>query len=457
MADQASLAELSVRLKRQLAAPLPRTTWPGPSTMAEAAHRIESLLGGASIEVVDPRVLAGAIRRLQVGERLTATELRVCAFGATTPAQVDGRTVRIVDERALTMLLRDQLAAPLRDSRDGRRYAHALAHAFVGGQRAPAGPAAENVSMLGESILGWASSISDASYSRRPAARLLSLRRLFLNRSVAQFFDYVERGRDDSVEPLRRLNVPPSSWVWNEAVTGGLLSALVQDDEVVDRDLDRYVELLHRHELVLDDGLGHILNRLASSSNRDDRPALRELVVGRWGNPMPRSNHQRWLQHTTDAGRRLVAGWIAQRVIKSFFEHLAGPTADVARTQFWSRYAESIDEFWVYLGSQARLRGAQVQAELRDALGESLGRLDHGSNNAFVMMIGEYAFVEFSETNNALFVYERDRMPIELRRPNPRAEDLKDQIRRVEKFSHQSGWQDRVRRFIGNEARVWPR
>jgi hypothetical protein len=71
------------------------------------------------------------------------------------------------------------------------------------------------------------------------------------------------------------------------------------------------------------------------------------------------------------------------------------------------------------------------------------------------MMIGDYAFVEFSVTGNALYVYDRERLPFSLTRSWPRVWQLKDKAVVAGYLTHQGGWEDRARTLVGELTGHW--
>jgi len=114
----------------------------------------------------------------------------------------------------------------------------------------------------------------------------------------------------------------------------------------------------------------------------------------------------------------MVAAWLKLDFIRQFFGLLAEDrTSDPRRLQFWEQYVDSIDDMYFALGSYASTNQSSDFKTLRMKLeGRRLDLYKGGSplNNAFIMMMGEYAVVEFGVTGNACFIFERNNLPFEL-------------------------------------------
>jgi hypothetical protein len=292
---------------------------------------------------------------------------------------------------------------------------------------------------------------------RAEETNLLSdVQELFADASTRRFWPWVLQGDGSAVAPLRRLGVADSSWVWRQIVLDaiGEWSTWTDKDRLVGH-VGTLLSALESHELIVDSGCGAILDRLARERPVDEQGALREIVVQRWGSPLLPENGPKWERWCGEPARRLVSGWLTQRVIATFFGVLAGGQADQRRTTFWSRYADRIDELWVYLCEETRSRGGEPLREMRRVLGRAVLAVDDDNTNVFVMMIGDYAFVEFSTTGNALYVYSRETLPFKLERGRQRVPAFRDRAVSVVRLTHQGGWEDRARTMIGDLTANW--
>jgi hypothetical protein len=318
------------------------------------------------------------------------------------------------------------------------------------------GRAAANATRLAEFVLSYARLAQESVRDGRNPELLAELAPIFGGeRSTRQFWPFVLDGDVSAVGPLQRLGVPTTSWLWRRIVVDALTECASWRDAEFAARIDRLLAALQEQRLVLDEGLGIILGRLAKIPSADEHIPLRDLAVERWGSPLIPAKRPFWYHHTTEAARRMVAGWMARRLIASFFGSMAGEHADPRRTAFWGRYAEHIDEFWVFLSTESRATGGEALRDMRRALAGSVRSMDDEHTNAFVMMIGQYAFVEFSTTGNALYVYPRDGLPFELARVRPAVTALKERSMTSEYLWHSGRWEERARDKVGNLTGQW--
>lgn len=446
-------ASLRRRLGERFAAATPKGTWPGPEHMARAAAEVEAMLGGAAPQRVDEQRIAAAIERLTDGERLSFGDLVACTVGATVPVPLAGVPVRIVDSTPLTLMLRDQLGRFEGDPRRGRRLAFAVAHAVLSPASPPVGTAKENLVRLGTflpALLG-----EHDGETMRSLHLLREIEPTVTELSLDAYVGYVTSD-DDAMLPLIRAGAPSASWVWPEVVQRGLRTAAAQTDEVYSRQVDRYLEVVQRHEHAVDLGLGLMLERMARSARRPEHTGVRQLATGRWGDPRPRQNHPGWTTWTTEAARKMVVAWSTRRIIERFFRSLAGIDGDGARADFWDRYAESIDDLWIYTSEDTRRNRRDVVVELRKVLEGNVHPMKHSTVNAFAMQIGGHVFVEFSEIGNALYVYRRESLPFDVNESYLRPTDLRDVQLADIRLTHQGHWQERAVDLVGSRTGVWP-
>jgi hypothetical protein len=115
----------------------------------------------------------------------------------------------------------------------------------------------------------------------------------------------------------------------------------------------------------------------------------------------------------------MVADWLKLDFLKQFFELLsADGSTDTRRLDFWGRYHTRIDDMYFVLGKHAMNNCAPAFVELKKKMDGRLLSLQGGGapeNNAFIMTIGDYAFVEFGIHGHAAYVYQISRgLPFDL-------------------------------------------
>lgn len=104
----------------------------------------------------------------------------------------------------------------------------------------------------------------------------------------------------------------------------------------------------------------------------------------------------------------MVRSWLAKEDLTHFFQLLKGNgDVDQACLFYWLRFANQMGFTRIVMGPDAWDNNA---ADFMSFKEKNKGRLSHliggrSLDNAMIMQIGEYFFVEFSGTGNAMFVY----------------------------------------------------
>ena len=105
----------------------------------------------------------------------------------------------------------------------------------------------------------------------------------------------------------------------------------------------------------------------------------------------------------------MVNSWLKRRLITDFFELLSvDGISDSRRVDYWLRFEPAVEDMWFALGAEAHARRSE---QFNDFKSRAIGRLLYldgttADNNAFVMRIGRYLFVEFGAKGNAMYVFE---------------------------------------------------
>ncbi|MCZ5658575.1 EH signature domain-containing protein [Escherichia coli] len=139
-------------------------------------------------------------------------------------------------------------------------------------------------------------------------------------------------------------------------------------------------------------------------------------------------------------GCRNGPGLVGKQDLTHFFELLRGNgDVDQARLHYWLRFANQMGFTRIIMGSDAWQDRGSDFVKFRE---ENKGRLSYlrgGRNfdNAMIMQINDYLFVEFSGTGNAMYAYQIGHAPFN---PESRTLDinihLKDQGRCALRLPH---------------------
>ncbi|MEE3664505.1 type I Zorya anti-phage system protein ZorC [Brenneria sp. g21c3] len=222
--------------------------------------------------------------------------------------------------------------------------------------------------------------------------------------------------------------VPDDSWLWYRAFVVLLARVLELDDNEFKHRLPHLLELARQRERYRNIILRACLTQYYRSSFRDTaHPQLKLMVLESWGSPQLRSKQNRWLEYLKDPDTSekicgMVRSWLAKEDIEHFFQLLKGKgDVDQARLFYWLRFANQMGFTRIVMGADAR---HDRHSDFMSFRNDNKGRLSSllggtSADNAVIMQIGDYLFVEFSRTGNALYVYKTSDAPF-----NPEAREL---------------------------------
>jgi hypothetical protein len=389
-----------------------------PASLQAELRRLESCLrraGGGPPQ--DDRLRAAISYFRQTGEIPSLTFARAVCFGV---AAKFGNNPPIIEDLTLfpkVLGAADQYSS---DPRKFRRCYRGLVHSYFAydGEGVDATEGRNN----------WVS-LRDFLYRRRKSIVLRGVApdwvravedhaNLFTDTPVDRYGKALLDGDNTAINQLKSdLEVNDKSWLIRRLVMSQVKAAVEETDSYFAARVSDLLDLLAENPLVEDEALILLLNRYTAMSSPTAHANLRDRSVERWGNPWLERNTPKWSRVNASA-RSLVTGWLKRDLISQFFELLSedGRT-DTRRVKFWDKYHESIDDMYFALGKVTYgSRNADIQA-LRAKMGERLLTLSGSANsakNAFVMLIGSVAVVEFGSKGNACYVFNRDKLPFPL-------------------------------------------
>jgi hypothetical protein len=267
-------------------------------------------------------------------------------------------------------------------------------------------------------------------------------RELFGAAAGAQLAEEIFEGKIHDLSALQAIaQIPDNSWLWRR-IFAVLLSRIFNlDDATFLQRLSELVRLGQLNTRFLNDLLSACLTRYYHSRYREQSSSLlKQAALEHWGSPQMRSKQNAWLQYVEQPVCAMVVAWFAKEDLEHFFTLLkGGAEVDQSRLFYWLRFANQMSYTRIVMGSDAwHDRGSDFVA-FREKNKGRLSQLTGGPshNNAVVMQIGNYFFVEFSGTGNACYVYRADTAPF-----NPDkavlglATELKQQHRALKRMSH---------------------
>ncbi|BBG85592.1 MULTISPECIES: type I Zorya anti-phage system protein ZorC [Aeromonas] len=237
---------------------------------------------------------------------------------------------------------------------------------------------------------------------------------LFQSEAGLQLGQQIFEGTVTDLTQLQTLaQIPAESWLWHQVIAV-VQKKITELDET--RFLARLPELLtlmgvnnRRHA---DEILAACLARYRDCHcHAQPQPHLMQAGLEIWGNPQLKSEQNRWRHHVGKPVCDMVGAWLAKQDLQHFFSLLKGEgEVDQARLFYWLRFADQMSYTRIVMGRDAQLNRDVEFARFRDQNKGRLGHLSGGTSadNAVIMQIGRYLFVEFSRTGNACYVYHAD-------------------------------------------------
>lgn len=313
------------------------------------------------------------------------------------------------------------------------------------GDNAPAA-ARNNWKLLREYLYDKNSLIIDRQVNPDWVSTAIGNRQLFGENPCAPYIDELLRGDASAIDHLcAELGIAKASWFLRELVLAQVRGATQLSDSQFKGLLPRMLELLANNDVLRDRGLVMLLDRYVKVPGMYLQQNLRDWSVLWWGNPWLPSNETRWGGVVPEA-RSMVSEWLKKEFIETFFTKLAEDgLGDRRRMEFWTRYVKAIDHIEFALGSTARNARDRDFVALRKKMDGLICNLDaSGSNNAFIMRMGDLVAVEFGGMGNALYGYDARRtVPFDTAEPLRLAQydhnSLKQKSRSILWLSHQDG------------------
>lgn len=267
-------------------------------------------------------------------------------------------------------------------------------------------------------------------------------RELFGEGAGTQLAEEIFEGKIQDLSALQAIaQIPDNSWLWRRIFAVLLSRIFTLDDATFMQRLPELVQLGQLNTRYLNDVLSACLTRYYHSRYREQSSSiLKQAALEHWGSPQMRSKQNAWLQYVEQSVCAMVVAWFAKEDLEHFFTLLKGEAeVDQSRLFYWLRFANQMSYTRIVMGSDAwHDRGSDFVAfreKNKGRLSQLAGGPSH--NNAVVMQIGNYFFVEFSGTGNACYVYRADSAPF-----NPDknvlglATELKQPARALKRMSH---------------------
>lgn len=279
---------------------------------------------------------------------------------------------------------------------------------------------------------------------------------LFSEQAGARLGNQMFKGEISDLSALQTIaQIPDNSWLWRRIFSVLISRIFMLDDAEFSQRLTDLVDIGRQHPRYMNDILSACLSRYHLATYRE-RPSslLKQVALDNWGSPQIRSRQNSWLQYVEKDVCAMVVAWFAKEDLEHFFNLLKGDAeVDQSRLYYWLRFANQMSYTRIVMGADAWHDRGQDFVHFRE---KNKGRLSKlvggpGHNNAVVMQIGDYFFVEFSGTGNACFVYKADASPFNPDKSQLElTKELKQRHRTIEWMTHSPapGRPDRIEGWL---------
>lgn len=225
-------------------------------------------------------------------------------------------------------------------------------------------------------------------------------------------------GHRDGIDELRELvELPALSWFWSSLVDAILEACCsTTNDALFDERWPIALRLFDDHPFCRDLVLSRILARYANKKVVIRQDDLLQVSLDAWGSPQLGADVVGRWSDTSNEARDMVCGWLAEEDLEDFAAFCKGDdSVDGRRLAYWLRFKKQISFSRIVLGSA--IHKAQDK-QSRAFIARKKGRLAYlrgtPNNNAIILRIGGWWFVEFSETGNACYPYSDKYKPFEV-------------------------------------------
>ena len=222
---------------------------------------------------------------------------------------------------------------------------------------------------------------------------------------------------------FRGLAIPRNSWVWEMIVLERIKAICVFEDTEFKKQLAACLVMLAGDSgvtlslLLKRKCIAQLLMRYAACDPHPENSALLERALALLGNPWV--ERPAWDAHVADDNARaMVELWLKRRLITDFFHVLARDrSAHMGRLKYWLRFIPKIEDMWFALGPYALNHPGSVFKEFREIARDRILALENSSSdeeNALIMRIGDFVFVELTSGEDACLVFRSNEVPFDL-------------------------------------------
>ena len=255
---------------------------------------------------------------------------------------------------------------------------------------------------------------------------------------------------------LESLKIVANSWFWDDLIKNSIQTVKVMSEDEYFRVIPRFLKLSEQNGLYTNDILITLLERYARTSKRETvHEVLKHLALNQWGNPQYDSSAG-WNNVNPDT-KRMVIQWFVRADLEAFFK-VFSYGAETRRFNYWMRFIKQVSLSEIFLNEDAIFHATRQQEEFKRKNQGRFKRIIGKSSaaNAFMIKIGGYYIIEFSELNNATYFYRK--LPYKYLKSDLQVvniTDLKSTAKADFYLSHNGAWENSFDRRL-KEIGIYP-
>lgn len=379
--------------------------------------QLERKVDARAVQMVPPaEKRRQAISRLRSGETPQPSEWKMIFFGLNDVAEGDLFDTALIDDAANFAKISAEIQSKIAQQRLTRREWLALCTSYFG-----------HVSDTPEENPQWLQLRKQIAAGfkqlKESSPRLLSWMTvidtygdIFTDNAGFLLGQQLGRGEITDISVLEKVaQIPQTSWLWRKIVNHLVSEIFRQTDDEFEQKINELIALSRQLSRFKDNLLAAMLTRYCHSVYKHKTHfELKQIALEYWGNPQLIARNKGWLLHVEKPVLLMVQSWFAKDDLKLFFELLKGNRdVDEARLFYWLRYTNQMSYTRIVLGTDSQESKDPAYVEFRTKNARRLSQLTGAGardNNAIIMQIGDYLFVEYSKVG-AVYPYHHARAP----------------------------------------------
>lgn len=379
--------------------------------------QLERKVDARAVQMVPPaEKRRQAIFRLRSGETPQPSEWKMIFFGLNDVAEGDLFDTAIIDDAVNFAKISAEIQSKIAQQRLTRREWLALCTSYFG--HASDTPE-ENPQwlQLRKQIAAGFKQLKES--SPRPLSWMTVIDTygdIFTDNAGFLLGQQLGRGEITDISMLEKVaQIPQTSWLWRKIVNHLVSEIFRQTDDEFEQKINELIALSRQLSRFKDNLLAAMLTRYCHSVYKHKTHfELKQIALEYWGNPQLIARNKGWLLHVEKPVLLMVQSWFAKDDLKLFFELLKGNRdVDEARLFYWLRYTNQMSYTRIVLGTDSQESKDPAYVEFRTKNARRLSQLTGAGardNNAIIMQIGDYLFVEYSKVG-AVYPYHHARAP----------------------------------------------